>query len=397
MNSKLVQRIGAALASFAAFGALAADPGVTATEIKLGQTAPYSGPVSVAAPQAAVQVAYFKMLNDKGGINGRKVNLISLDDGYSPPKTVEVTRKLVEQDEVFLIFGQVGTATAAAVQPYLHAKGVPQLLVSTGASRFNNPSKFPLTIGTAASYRGEAVLFGKYIRQKIPGAKVGIFYQNDDLGRDYLDGITEGLGDQAAATIVSKMAGDVQAPTFDSEVLQLRSSGANVLVIAATAKPTVLVMRKVHDLGWKPQTLLTLASASVTNVMEPSGGAANTGVITTTVYKDPSDTRWANDPEYLEYAAFIAKYLPQYNKNDQYAVSGYIAVQVMAKILQDAGNNLTRENVRKVASNLKDFRPKMAGPDVSFTITPNDYEMFRKLQFMRFNGKSWEPFQAGLN
>jgi branched-chain amino acid transport system substrate-binding protein len=241
------------------------------------------------------------------------------------------------------------------------------------------------------------VLFGKYIKQKIPGAKVAILYQNDDLGRDYLDGVTEGLGDAAASTIVAKASLDVSEPTYDSQVLQLRSSGANVLVLATTAKPAVFALRKIGELGWKPQVLLTLASASVSNVMEPSGGASNTGVITTTVYKDPSDTRWTNDPEYLEYAAFMAKYLPQYNKNDQFAVSGYIAVQVMAKILQDAGNDLTRDNIKKVATSLKDFRPKMAGPDVSFTITPTDYEMFKKLQFMRFNGKSWEPFSAGLN
>jgi branched-chain amino acid transport system substrate-binding protein len=348
----------------------------------------------MAVAQSLTAVAYFKMLNEKGGINGRKVNLISVDDGYSPPKTVEQVRKLVEQDQVLLIFGQQGTATAMAVQQYLNRKGIPQLLVASGSSKFNQPEKFPWSIGTAASYRGEAIQFGKYIRQKMPNARVGILYQNDDLGRDYLNGVTDGLGD-AAKFLVAEESYEISDPSVDSQIIALKGKGVDVVVVAALAKHATQAIRKIGELGWKPQIFLSLASASVGGVMEPAGVQHGTGVITTTAYKDPSDPRWANDPEYIEYAAFLSKYLPQVSKNDQFAVSSYISAQVLAKILMDAGNNLSRENIKKVATSIKDFRPKMAGPDVSFTITPTDYEMFKSLQFMRFNGKSFEPFDAG--
>jgi branched-chain amino acid transport system substrate-binding protein len=385
------------VAAFLATAALAADPGVTDTEITIGQTGPYSGPASLAAPQIKSNVAYFKMLNEKGGINGRKVNLISLDDGYAPAKAVELTRELVEQDHVLLIFSQVGTAVAAANSAYLNAKKIPQLMTASGASRFANPKAFPWTVGTAASYRGEARLFGAYLAKNEPDAKIGILYQNDDLGKDYLNGVAEGLGDLAAKAIVSRKSFDIQEPTLDSQIIDLKASGADTVVLAGTARPMVLAIRKIGDLGWKPQILLSLAGTSVENTLKPAGLDYARGVISTTVYKDPSDTRWKDDPEYVEYVAFMKKYLPDLSPYDVYAVSGYISAQVMAKVLTDAGNDLSRENILKTMTSLTNFRPKMSAPAVSFTITPDDYDMFKKLQFMRFNGQSWEPFDAKLD
>nr|WP_295469331.1 ABC transporter substrate-binding protein [Mesorhizobium sp.] len=387
-----------ALASSLAFStAYAADPGITDTEIKIGQTGSYSGPASPAVGQVTVTVAYLKKVNDEGGINGRKINLISVDDGFSPPKNVEQTRKLVEQDEVFLMFGQMGTAVAASSSAYLNTKKIPQLLIGSGASRFNNPKEFPWTIGTAASYHAEAVQFGKYIRQKMPNGKVAILFQNDDLGKDYTKGVAEGLGEAGAKQIVAQQSFDVTEPTIDSQVLGLQASGADVVILAAISKPTAQAIRKIGELGWKPQIFVSLAASSVKTVMEPAGLENSTGVITTTVYKDPSDPVWANDPERIDYVAFMDKYMPGHDKSDLYAVSGYIAVQVLEQALKMAGNDLTRENIKMQMTSIKDFRPKMAGPNVSFTITPDDYDMFKSLQFMKFNGKTFELMDVKLD
>jgi branched-chain amino acid transport system substrate-binding protein len=387
----------AVTASFALAQANAADPGVTDTEIKIGQTGSYSGPASLAVGQATVTVAYFKKVNDEGGINGRKINLISVDDGFSPPRSLEQTRKLVEQEGVFLMFGQVGTAAAAASSAYLNGKRIPQLLIGSGASRFNHAEQFPWTIGTAASYHAEAIQFGKYIRQEKPEARVAILFQNDDLGKDYTTGVAEGLGADGAEQIVAQQSFDVGDPTVDSQVLSIQASGADVVIIAAIAKPSAQAIRKIGELGWKPQILVSLASSSVKSVMEPAGVANSTGIITTTVYKDPSDTVWANDPERLEYVAFMDKYMPGHDQSDLYAVSGYIAAQVLEQALRMAGNDMTRENVKRQMTSIKDFRPKMAGPNVSFTITPDDYDMFKSLQFMKFNGKTFEFLDVKLN
>lgn len=396
MNMKFLHLATLALACVASSAVSAAEPGVTDKEIKIGQTGPYSGPASIAVALMQTPIAYFKMINETGGIHGRKINLISLDDAYSPPKTVEMTRRLMEQDNVFFMFGQVGSPAAAAAQPYLNAKKVPQLFSLVGTSRFNDPAKFPWTIGTIVSYKAEGILFGKYIKQKMPNAKVGILYQNDDLGRDYVEGVTEGLGDLAKSTIVAKVSLEPTEPTFDSQVLALKASGANALVIATGPKPAVYAIRKAGELGWKPQTFLTAGANSVSMVMEPAGVANGKGVITTATFKDPSDPRWQSDPDYIEYSAFMAKYLPQLNKNDSYAVMGYVGAQLMTKVLNDVGPNPTREGIRKAATSIRDYRPKMAMPDIKLMLTPNDYDMYKKLNFMRFNGTGWEPFDAGV-
>jgi ABC-type branched-subunit amino acid transport system substrate-binding protein len=377
--------------------ASSADRGVTDTEIKIGQTGSYSGPASPAVGQVTVTVAYFKKVNDKGGINGRKVNLISLDDGFSPPKTVEATRKLVEQDGVFLMFGQQGTAAAAATSVYLNTKKVPQVLMGSGASRFNDPAKFPWTIGTAASYRAEAIQFGKYINRKMPGAKVGILFQNDDLGKDYTGGVAEGLGAEGAKQLVAQQSFDVTEPTVDSQVISLKAAGVDVIVIAAISKPAAQAIRRIGELGWKPQIFVSLAASSVKTVMEPAGLENSKGIITTTVYKDPSDPFWEKDPERIEFIEFMDKYMPGHDMRDLYAVSGYIAAQVLEKALVMAGNDLTRENFKKQMTSIKEFRPQMAAPSVSFTIAPDDYDMFKSLQFMRFNGKTFELMDVELN
>jgi ABC-type branched-subunit amino acid transport system substrate-binding protein len=377
--------------------ALADEAGVTAAEIKIGQTGSYSGPASPAVGQVKVQVAYFKMVNDRGGINGRKVDLISVDDGFSPAKSVEQTRKLVEEDRVFLMFGQMGTAAAAASSAYLNAKGIPQLLIGSGASRFADPAKFPWTIGTSASYRGEAVLFGRYIRQKEPSAKVGILYQNDDLGKDYLSGVSAGLGDKAQGFIVARQSLDVTEPTVDSQILNLRAAGADTIVIAAISKPTAQAIRKIGELGWKPQIFVSLAASSIKTVMEPAGLDFSKGIITTTVYKDPSDPRWRTDPEYVEYIDFMNKYMPGFDQTDLYAVSGYIAAQVLEKALTEAGPNPTRGAVKRAMTSLDHFHAKMASPATFFTTSPTDYDMFKSLEFMRFNGKTFEPMNVELD
>ncbi|MGR3322492.1 MAG: ABC transporter substrate-binding protein [Sagittula sp.] len=369
--------------------------GVTDTEIKIGQTAAYSGPASIAATMPKTQIAYMEMVNENGGINGRKVNIISLDDGYSPPRTVEQTRRLVEQEEVLLMFGQIGTATGLATRDYLNSMEVPQLLTSTGAAAFNKPEEYPWTIGTAITYRGEAVDFGKYIAENMPGAKVGILYQNDDFGFDYRDGVREGLGDKADDLIVSEQGFETTDPTIQSQLLSLKASGADVLVIGCVTKYAIMGLSFLGEQDWKPQVFLTNASISVSQVLEPAGKDNAIGALTATPYKDPSDPRWKDDPEYLAYTGMLAKYAPDLNPNDQYALSGYITIQILEEILKRAGDDLSRENIKKVATNLDGFRVNMLGPDVTLANSPEDYNLFRGLQFMRFNGTNWEPATTG--
>ncbi|WP_323039736.1 ABC transporter substrate-binding protein [Gemmobacter sp.] len=396
MKRRTVLGLGAASLFVGALPLRAATPGVSATEIKIGQTAAYSGPASISSPVAKTQLAYFDMINAKGGINGRKVNLISLDDGYSPPKTVEQVRRLVEQDEVLLIFGQIGTAPGLASRAYLNAGEVPQLFTSGGAAAFNNPKEFPWTVGTSITYRGEAIQFGKYIAKHLPDAKVGIIFQNDDFGRDYQRGVRQGLGDKADEAIIAEQGFETTEPTIESQLLSLRAAGVDVLVIGCITKYAIMALSFLGKQNWRPQVMLTNGSISVSQVLEPAGKENALNALTATPYKDASDPRWKDDPEYKNYTAFMAQYAKDLNPNDQYALSGYITVQLMAEVLRRAGDDLSRENILKVVTNLEGYRPGMVGADVSIRITPDNYDMFQSLQFMKFNGTNWEPVDAGL-
>lgn len=389
---------GLGLAGFLAVSAsaFAETHGVTDTEIKIGQTGAYSGPASIAAPVVKVTVAYFDMVNQNGGINGRKVNLISLDDGYSPPRTVEQIRKLVEQDDVALIFGQMGSANGIAVRDYLNAAGVPQLFTGSGASTLNDPKQYSWTIGTSITYRGEAVQFGKYIAAHMPNAKVGIIYQNDDFGRDYQEGVREGLGDLADKAVVAEQSFETTDPTIESQLLTIKSKDVDVLIIGCVTKYSIMALTFLGEQNWHPQVMLNNGSTSVSKVIEPAGVENAVGAITATPYKDPAAAAAAGDPEYKAYADFMGKFAPDLNPNDTYAESGYIVVQLMEEILKRAGDDLSRENIKKVATDFDGFRPNMVGDSVKIRITPDNYQMYDSLQFMKFNGKNWEAFDAGL-
>lgn len=397
MKRRTVMGLGAASLFVGALPLRAQVPGVSATEIKLGQTAAYSGPASISAPVVLAQLAYFDMINAQGGINGRRVNLISLDDGYSPPRTVEQMRRLVEQDEVLLMFGQIGTAPALASRNYLNAAGIPQLFTSAGAAAFNNPAEYPWTVGTSITYRGEAIQFGRYIARHLPDAKVGILFQNDDFGRDYQRGVREGLGDLADAAIVAEQTFETTEPTIESQLLSLRAAEVDVLVIGCITRYAILALSFLGAHDWHPQVMITNGSISVSQVLEPAGTQNALNALTATPYKDASDPRWHDDPEYLDYVAFMQQYAPDLNPNDQYALSGYITVQLMAEVLRRAGDDLSRENILNVVTHFDGFRPGMVGPDVTIRITPDNYDMFQSLQFMQFNGENWQVFDAGLS
>lgn len=396
MKRRTVLGMGAAGLLVSALPLRAATPGVSATEIKLGQTAAYSGPASISSPVVLAQIAYFNMVNEKGGINGRKVNLISLDDGYSPPKTVEQTRRLVEQDEVLLMFGQIGTAPSMATRAYLNSMEVPQLFISGGASAFNNPKEFPWTVGTSITYHGEAVQFGQYLRKHLPDAKIGIIFQNDDFGRDYQHGVRQGLGDAADKMVVIEQGFETTEPTIESQLLSIRAAGADVLVIGCITKYAIMALSFLGRQDWHPQVMLTNGSISVSQVLEPAGKENAINAITASPYKDPSDPRWKDDPEYIAYLDFMGKYAKDLNPNDQYALSGYITVQLMAEVLRRAGDDLSRENIMSVVTNLSGYRPGMVGANVEIQITADNFDMFKSLQLMKFNGTNWEPFDADL-
>jgi branched-chain amino acid transport system substrate-binding protein len=380
---------GAALESPAA--ASAATPGVTATEIKFGQSVPYSGPASAYAVLGHVESAYFKMINDKGGIKGRKLTLISLDDGYSPPKTVEQTRKLVEQDGVAFLFGTVGTAHNSAIQPYLEQKKVPQLFVATGAHKFADPAH-PWTMGWQPSYQVEALLYARHILQDKPGAKVCVIYQNDDFGKDFLAGLQKGFGDQYDKMVVKTASYEVTDPTVDSQLVTLQAAGCNALVTAATPKFAAQTIRKIYDIGWKPQHYLSNVSVSISSVLTPAGLDKSTGIITGVYLKDPSDPTLADDPGLNEYREFMTKHLPKIEVNDVTAVYAYGASQTLVQVLTQCGDDLSRENIMKQAANLKDFELGVAVPGAKINTSASDFAPFSQMQLGRFNGKSFERF-----
>jgi branched-chain amino acid transport system substrate-binding protein len=368
------------------------DPGATDTEIKIGQTLPFSGPASAFASIGKTQAAYFKMINEQGGVNGRKINLIQYDDAYSPPKAVEQVRKLVESDEVLFTFQIIGTASNAAVQKYLNGKKVPQLFAATGASRFTDPKNFPWTLGFNPSYFVEGRIYGQYILKQYPDAKVGVLYQNDDLGRDYLNGIKAGLGDKAASMIVAEASYEVSDPTVDSQILKLKSAGVDVLFSASTPKFAAQTIKKNAELGWKPVHILDINATSVGAVMQPAGLEASKGVISVNYGKDPLDPTWKDDPGMKKYFDFMAKYYPEGDKNSTFNAYGYSTTQLMVHVLNQCGDDLTRENVLKQATNLKDVQLDLALPGIAGNTTPNDYRVNKQLQMMKFNGERWELF-----
>jgi branched-chain amino acid transport system substrate-binding protein len=387
---------GAALAvALAASPALAQkkyDTGASDTEIKIGQTNPFSGPASAYATIGKTQAAYMQMINDQGGVNGRKIKLIQYDDAYSPPKAVEQVRKLVEDDEVLLTFQVLGTPSNAAVQKYLNSKKVPQLYAATGASRFTDPKNFPWTMGYNPNYFVEGRIYGQYILKNHPNAKVGVLYQNDDLGKDYLNGIKAGLGGKAASMIVAEASYEVSDPTIDSQILKIKAAGADLFFSASTPKQAAQAIKKIYELDWHPVHILDINATSVGAVLQPAGLEASKGVISVNYGKDPADPSWKDDAGMKKYLAFMEKYYPEGDKGSLFNTYGYSTAQLMVYTLQQCGDDLTRENVMKQASSLKDVVLDLALPGIRINTSPTDYRVNKQLQMERFNGERWELF-----
>ena len=367
------------------------DPGASDTEIKIGQTMPYSGPASAYGTIGKAEAAYFKMINDQGGINGRKINFISLDDAYSPPKTVEMVRRLVEQDEVLLVFQTLGTPSNTAIQKYMNAKKVPQLFVATGATKWNDPTGNPWTMGWQPNYQTETTIYAKHILKEKPNAKIAVLYQNDDYGKDYLKGLKDGLGDKVKQ-IVAEVSYEVSEPTVDSQIVQLQGSGADVFVNITTPKFAAQAIRKAFDIGWKPVHYLNNVSVGVGSVLTPAGLEKSVGLISTAYIKDPVDTQWASDKAILDWTAWMKKYYPEGSLIDNTNVYGYTVAQTLVQVLKQCGDNLTRENVMKQAASLKDFAPDTLLPGIKMNTGPKDFAPIQSVQLMRFDGKTWVRF-----
>jgi branched-chain amino acid transport system substrate-binding protein len=368
------------------------DPGASDTEIKVGQTMPFSGPASAYSSIGKTQAAYFKMINDQGGINGRKINLIQYDDAYSPPKAVEQIRKLVESDEVLLTFQIIGTPVNAAVQKYLNSKKVPQLFAATGASRFTDPKNFPWTMGYNPNYFVEGRIYGQYILKEYPNAKIGVLYQNDDLGKDYLNGIKAGLGDKAAKMIVTEASYEVSDPTVDSQILKIKDAGADLFFSATTPKQAAQAIKKIAEMGWHPVQIVDINATSVGAVLKPAGLDAAKGLISVNYGKEPLDPTWKDDAGLKRYFDFMAKYYPDGDKDSNFNTYGYSTAQLLVHVLKQCGDDLTRENVMKQAASLKDVTSDTALPGIKANTSPTDYRVNKQLQMMKFNGERWELF-----
>jgi branched-chain amino acid transport system substrate-binding protein len=369
-------------------------PGVTDTEIKLGNTAPYSGPVSAYGISARSIHAYFKLVNDKGGINGRKINFVTVDDEFAPPKTVEMARRLVEQENVLMLVGGMGSACNLAIQRYMNARKVPQMFIAVGGSRFNDPKGAPWTVPFNPSYQGEGALYARHILQNVPNAKVAVLLQNDEMGRDLLAGFRKGLGDKASI-IVAEQSFEVTDPTVDSQMVSLKASGADVLVNLSLSRTAAQAIRKADALGWKPRAhYLIYNSASVKSTFEPAGVEASTGIITSSFYKDPGQLALADDPATRAYKAMMARYAPNDDPNNSTAAYGYCVGQALESVLQRAGDNLTRENILRLATSIQDLQLPMMRPGVLLNNSAKDYFPVGSLQLMRFNGKELESMGA---
>jgi ABC-type branched-subunit amino acid transport system substrate-binding protein len=388
--------VSAALTLFTASAALAADKkydtGASDTDIKIGNIMPYSGPASAYGVIGKTEAAYFNKINAEGGINGRKINFISYDDGYSPPKTVEQARKLVESDEVLLIFSALGTPPNSAIHKYMNSKKVPQLFVATGATKWNDPQNFPWTMGWQPNYQSESRIYAKYLLKEKPDAKIAVLYQNDDYGKDYLKGLKDGLGAKAATMIVAEESYETTEPTIDNHIVKLKATGADVFVDITTPKFAAQAIKKVAEIEWKALHILNNVGASVGGVIKPSGFENAQGIISAAYVKDASDPQWKDDAGMKQFLDFMAKDFPEGDKLDFNAVVGFGIAQTLVQVLKQCGDDLTRANVMKQAANLKDFRTEVLLPGVVINTSPSDFAPISQLQLMRFKGERWELF-----
>ena len=378
--------------SSAAFAQKKYDTGATDTEIKIGQTIPLSGPASAYGTIGKAQAAYMKMINDQGGVNGRKINLIQYDDAYNPPKTVEQVRKLVEADEVLTTFQIIGTPPNAAVQKYLNDKKVPQLLASTGATRFTDPKNFPWTIAFNPNYQSEAHIYAKYILANHPNAKIGILYQNDDLGKDYVKGLKDALGAKAATMIVAEAPYELSDPTVDAQMVKLKSSGADLFYNITTPKFGAQAIKKAAELGWKPVHILDINATPVSQTLVPAGLENAKDIISVNYGKDPLDPQWANDEGMKKYKAFMAKYAPNEDPNSGISTYGYSTAALLVQILKQCGDDLTRANIMKQATNISNYVADLALPGMTTSTTPDDWRINKQFQMMKFDGQRWVLF-----
>jgi branched-chain amino acid transport system substrate-binding protein len=382
----------AALAASASSARADNAPGVTDTEIKIGQTMPYSGPASAYGVIGKTATAYFKMINEQGGINGRKINLVSLDDAYSPPKTVEQVRRLVEDEKVAFLFNTLGTPPNLAIRQYLNDNKVPQLFVATGAAAFSDPQHFPWTIGFQPNYQTEAKIFAKHILKTKPDGKIGVLYQNDGFGKDYLTGLKDGLGADHAGMVIKEVSYETSEPTVDSQIVTLQGSGTDVLLIAATPKFGAQAIRKTYDLGWTPARYLTDVAASIATVLKPAGLEKSKGLITAAYIKDATDERWKDDAGMKEWKEFAGKYLSASDLIDANAAYGFSSAPTLVQVLKQCGPDLSRENIMKQAANIKDLELPMLLPGVKVSTSPDNFSPIRQQQLATFNGESWELF-----
>jgi branched-chain amino acid transport system substrate-binding protein len=382
------------LAASLAFPALAQkkyDPGASDSEIRIGNTNPYSGPASAYGTIGKSIAAYFKMVNDQGGINGRKINFISYDDGYSPPRTVEMARKLVEQDQVLFVFQTLGTPSNTAIHKYMNMKKVPQMHVATGATKWNDPKGSPWTMGWQPNYQSEARIYAQHILKTKPGAKIAVLYQNDDYGKDYLKGFHDGLGDKKGM-IVKEVSYEVSDPTVDSQIVQLQASGADVFFNITTPKFAAQAIRKAYDIGWKPVQYLNNVSIGIGSVLTPAGLEKSVGLITLGYIKEPNDKQFQNDPAIVQWREFMKKYYPEGSTIDNLNVYGYSVAATIFQVLKQCGDNLTRENVMRQAANMKGYRVDTLLPGVTISTSSDDFAPIEAGQLQRFDGKEWIRF-----
>jgi branched-chain amino acid transport system substrate-binding protein len=368
------------------------DPGATDAEIKVGHTNPYSGPASAYGAIGRAEAAYFKMINEQGGINGRKINFISVDDAYSPPRTVEQIRKLVEEEQVLLIFQSLGTPTNTAIHKYMNAKKVPHLFVATGATKWGDPEHFPWTMGWQPNYQSEAHLYAKYILNNRPAAKIAVLYQNDDYGKDYVKGLKDGLGDKAGKMIVAEVSYETSDPTVDSQIVTLKSSGADTLLIFATPKFAAQAIRKTYDIGWRPLQFINNVSSSIAAVLQPAGLEKSIGLIVGYYLKDPLDPQWKNDPGVKAFLDWMKNYNPDADPADNNVYYGYSAAQTLVHVLNQCGDDLTRENVMRQAANIKNLVLPLLLPGIKINTSPTDFYPVDQIQLARFDGKRWVLF-----
>ena len=371
-------------------------PGVTETEIKIGNTGPYSGPASSYSSVPRSQVAYWKMINDQGGVNGRKVNFISYDDAYSPPKTVEMVRKLVEEDQVLLVASPLGTPTNSAIWHYMNQKKVPQLFVATGATKWDDPKGHPWTMGWQPNYQSEGRIYAAYILQNKPDAKIGVLYQDDDFGKDYLKGVTDGLGDKAKSMIVVTASYETTDPTVDSQILSMKAAGCDVFVNTAIPKFAAQSIRKAAEIEWKPLHILSSVGNSVSSVLKPAGLENSKDIVSDFYLKDPTDREWQNDDGYKWWVGFMDKYYPSGDKTDVFNVYGPSNAATIVQVLKQCGDELTRENVMKQAANLHDFTVPMLLPGIKINTSPTDFAPVKQVQMGRFDGERWRLFGSLL-